>query len=114
MEQIVEHVGHIHEKLELDSYNHYTTILLCEWVRASSNVRVPNTQPDKYGFKHMDNRVHEGSFRFPLHCQEVFFYDSNRHGWKIVNQTYVRGRRTAIQHQQPMANGIAFGNDVDF
>jgi hypothetical protein len=106
--------------LELDYHNHCTKVLLCEWVKASRAVRVPSIECDKYGFSvanfnHMDNRVHPDSFAFLLHCQQVFLSDDpTRCRGKIVCRTDVRGRCTAIQHQNPVANAIAVGNDEDF
>ena len=120
IEHTAEHVGYIQEILELDYRNHCTTVLLCEWVRASPDVQVPSIERDKYGFSianfnHMDNRVHPDSFAFPLHCQQVFFSDDpTRRGWKVVCRTDVRGRRTALQHRLPVPIGIAIGDDADF
>lgn len=120
IEHTAEHVGYIQEILELDYRNHCTTVLLCEWVRASPDVRVPSIERDKYGFSManfnlMDNRVHPDSFAFPLHCQQVFFSDDpTRRGWKIICRTDVRGRRTTLHHRQPVANGIAIGDDANF
>jgi hypothetical protein len=120
IDHTVEHVGYIEEILELDYRNHCTTVLLCEWVKASRDVRIPTIERDKYGFSvanfnHMDNKVHPDSFAFPLHCQQVFFCDDiTRRGWKIVCKTEVRGRRTALHHQNPVANAIAVGDDEDF
>jgi hypothetical protein len=96
IERTAEHVGFIEEILELDYRNHCTTILLCEWVKPTSNVRVPNIERDRYGFtvanfNHMDSRVHADSFAFPLHCQQVFLSDDpSRRGWKVVLRTDVR------------------------
>lgn len=115
-----EYVGYIEEILELDYRNHCTTVLLCDWVQASRDARVPSVERDKYGFSvanfnHMDGRVHADSFAFPLHCQQVFFVDDpTRRGWKVICRRDVRGRRTAIQHQHPVANLVAVGNDDDF
>ena len=120
IERTAEHVGFIEEILELDYRNHCTTILLCEWVKPTSNVRVPNIERDRYGFtvanfNHMDSRVHADSFAFPLHCQQVFLSDDpSRRGWKVVLRTDVRGRRLAIQHGHHIASVIAVGNDEDF
>jgi len=80
IDRTAEHVGYIQEILELDYRNHCTTVLLCEWVRSTRDVRFPNLERDKYGFtvanfEHMDNKVHPDSFAFPLHCQQVFFSD---------------------------------------
>ena len=120
IDHTAEHVGYIEEILELDYRNHCTTVLVCEWVKAPRDVRVPSIERDKYGFSvanfnHMDSGVGPNSFAFPMHCQQVFFSDDpTRRGWKIVCRTDVRGRRTALQHQNPVANGIAVGNDEDF
>jgi hypothetical protein len=83
IDHTAEHVGYIEEILELDYRNHCTTVLLCEWVKASRDVRIPTIERDKYGFSvanfnHMDNRVHPDSFAFPLHCQQVFFVMTSR------------------------------------
>jgi hypothetical protein len=120
IERTTEHVGFIEEILELDYRNHCTTILLCEWVKPTRDVRVPNIEPDRYiftvaNFNHMDSRVHADSFAFPLHCQQVFQSDDPlRRGWKVVLCTTVRGRCLAIQHAQLAASVIAVGNDEDF
>lgn len=120
IERTAEHVGFIEEILELDYRNHCTTVLLCEWVKATRDARFPNIDRDKYGFtvanfNHMDSRVHSDSFAFPLHCQQVFLSDDpTRRGWKVVLRTDVRGRRHPIHQPQPAANVIAVGNDDDF
>lgn len=120
IDHTAEHVGYIQEILELDYRNHCTTVLLCEWVRPSRDVRVPSIERDQYGFNvanfnHLDSTVHPDSFAFPMHCQQVFFSDDpTRRGWKIVCRTDVRGRRTPLQHQQPQPTGIAIGEDADF
>ena len=74
IERTTEHVGYIQEILELDYQNHYTTVLLCKWIRAARDARFPSIERDRYGFsvanfKHMDNRAHPNSFAFSLHCQ---------------------------------------------
>ena len=120
IDRTTEYVGYIEEILELDYRNHCTTVLLCEWVKASRDARVPNIERDKYGFSmanfnHMDHRVHADSFAFPLHCQQVFFVDDpTRRGWKIICRTDVRGRRTVIQHRHAVANVVAVGSDDNF
>jgi hypothetical protein len=120
IERIAEHVGFIEEILELDYRNHCTTVLLCEWVKATPDARFANIDRDKYGFtvanfNHMDSRVHSDSFAFPLHCQQVFLSDNpTRRGWKVVLRTDVRGRRLPVHQPQPAANVIAVGNDDDF
>ena len=107
IERTEEHVGYIEEILELDYRNHCTTVLVCDWVKASRDSRHLNIERDKYGFtvanfNHMDGRVHANSFAFPLHCQQVFFSDDpRRRGWKIVCRTNVRGRRRPPQLSQP-------------
>lgn len=120
IDHTADHVGYIEEILELDYRNHCTTVLLCNWVKHSRDVRVPSIERDKYGFSvanfnHMDNRVHQDSFAFPLHCQQVFYSDDpTRSGWKIICRTDVRGRRTSLLARNPVPDGITVGNDDDF
>ena len=42
MERTDDYVGYIEEILELDYRNHCTTILVCDWVRATQDPRFPN------------------------------------------------------------------------
>ena len=79
IERTDEYVGYIEEILELDYRNHCTTVLVCDWVRRSSDARFPNIRRDQYGFtmanfNRLDGKVHGSSFAFPLHCQQVFFF----------------------------------------
>jgi hypothetical protein len=46
IDRTAEHVGYIEEILELDYRNHCTTVLLCEWVKASRDVRIPTIERD--------------------------------------------------------------------
>jgi hypothetical protein len=120
IERTSEHVGFIEEILELDYRNHCTTVLVCDWVKPTRDMRFPNIERDKYGFtvanfSHMDKRVHSDSFAFPLHCQQVFLSDDpTRRGWKVVLRTDVRGRRLLVHSPQPAPGVIAVGNDDDF
>ncbi len=120
IERTEEYVGYIEEILELDYRNHCTTVLVCDWVKASRDARHPTIEQDKYGFtvanfNNMDGRVHANSFAFPLHCQQVFFYDDpRRRGWKIVCRTDVRGRRRPLHLSQPAPTMVDVGNDEDF
>ena len=120
IERIDDYVGYIEEILELDYRNHCTTILVCDWVRGTQDVRFPNVQRDRYGFavanfNHMDGRVHTKSFAFPLHCQQVFFSDDpHKRGWKVVCRTDVRARRGHPQINQIIPSMIHVGHDEDF
>ena len=120
IERTTEHVGYIREILELDYQNHCTTVLRCEWVKATRDARFPSIERDRYGFsvanfEHMDSRVHPDSFAFPLYCQQVFFSDDPmRQGWKIVCRTDIRGRCRAVQRAQLGPSMVAVGNDDDF
>jgi len=93
-----DYIGYIEEILELHCRNHCTTVLLCDWVKVSHDVRYPTIERDRYGFtianfNRMDGEVHTDSFAFPLHCQQVFFSDDpHRRGWKVVCRTDVRER----------------------
>ena len=83
IERTQEYVRYIEEILELDYRNHCTTVLVCDWVKATRDARYPNIQRDRYGFtianfNHMDGKVHPDSFAFPLHCQQVFLSDDPR------------------------------------
>ena len=108
IERTAKHVGFIEEILELDYRNHCTTVLLCEWVKQTRDLRFPNIEHDRYGFtvanvNHMDTKVHSDSFAFPLHCPQVFLSDDlSRHGWKVVLRTDVRADLCQyIIHNQP-------------
>lgn len=120
IERTDDYVGYIEEILELDYRNHCTTVLLCDWVSNSHDVRHPNVQRDKYGFtvanfNHMDGKVHEDSFAFPLHCQQVFFSDDpSRRGWKVVCRTDVRGRRQQLHSGHAVNNVTNVGRDAMF
>ena len=115
-----EYVGYIEEILVLDYRNHCVTVLLCDWVRGTRDVRHPSIQKDRYGFSlanfnQMDGKVHSDSFAFPLHCQQVFFSDDlHRPGWKVVCQTEVRGRRRIVQGTGTSPNMVDLRSDNDF
>ena len=73
-----EHVGYIEEILELDYRNHCTTVLLCEWVKGSRDVRFPTIERDKYGFNVANFQPHGqhstcGLLCFPLALSTCFF-----------------------------------------
>jgi len=114
------YVGYIEEILELDYKNHYTNVLVCDWVCASQDAQSPNIVQDEYGFtlakfNHMDGKVHADSFAFPLHYQQVFFSDdSKRRGWKVVCRTEVKGRRAEPVVARNVFNVLHIGNDADF
>jgi len=120
IESTADYVGYIEEILELDYRNHYTTVLVCDWVRTSRDARSPNIVRDKYrftlaNFNHMDGAIHCDSFAFPLHCQQVFFSDDpHRRGWKVVCKTDVRGRRGAPMFAQSTSTVFNVGDDADF
>lgn len=120
IERTDDYVGYVEEILELDYRSHCTTVLLCDWVSNSRDVRHPNVRRDKYGFtvanfNHMDGKVHDDSFAFPLHCEQVFFSDDpSKRGWKVVCRTDVRGRRKPL-HVRHATNGLTnVGQDVLF
>lgn len=120
IERVDEYVGYIEEILELDYRNHCTIVLVCDWIRPTTDTRHPSITRDKYGFtmanfSRLDGKVHADSFAFPLHCQQVFFSnDVHRRGWKIVCPTEVRGRRGQIGNSQSISTMIAVGNDEEF
>ena len=120
IERTTKHVEYIQEILELDYRNHYTTVLLCKWIRAACNARFPSIERDRYSFsvanfEHMDSKVHPDSFPFPSHCQQVFFLDDpTRRRWTILCRTDVRGRRRPVQRAQPEPSMVVVGNDDDF
>jgi len=120
IERTQEYVGYIEEILELDYRNHCTTVLVCDWIKATRDARYPNIQRDRYGFtianfNHMDGKVHPDSFAFPLHCQQVFLSDDlQRPGWKIMCRTDVRGRRKELQFAKPSSTLVDVGNDEDY
>jgi hypothetical protein len=120
VESTDDYVGYIEEILELDYRNHCTTVLVCDWVRATRDARSPNIVRDQYGFtlanfNHMDGRVHADSFAFPLHCEQVFFSDDpHRQGWKVVCRTDVRGRRSEPLVVSNNSTVLQVGEDVHF
>jgi len=120
IERTDDYIGYVEEILELDYHSHFTVVLLCDWVSNSRDVRHPNVRRDKYdftvvNFNHMDGKVHDDSFAFSLHCEQVFFSDDPcKRGWKVVCRTDVRRRRKHL-HVRNATNGFTnVGQDVLF
>ena len=110
-----DYVGYILEILELDYRNHYTSVLVCDWIQGTRNICHSHVQRDRYGFttanfNHMDGDVHANSFAFPMHCQQVFFFDDpHRPRWKIVCRTEVRSRHGQFEVNQSIPSTIDVG-----
>ena len=120
MNATLEYIGQIQEILELDYGRHCVVVLVCEWVKANYRGRNATVKKDEWGFTlaNFNCLLPFGteSFAFPIHCDQVFFLDDeDKHGWKVVMRTEVRGRRIDSElEEEEETKMFRMESDTDF